>query len=1277
MPTPPFKVRAVFEYASPEADDLSFPNGQIITVTEEEDEGWYSGAYIDSLGKKLEGIFPKNFVEKYEPEIPSRPTRPARIKRDVEQLRSAEAISTRPGAFKESDVLLHGGEYERRDEPAAHALSPKNDHIAPNIQPQAPLHESTASTTTTSSPPTSVNTTPPKSQPPQVAEKPSGGSFRDRIAAFNKPAAPPIAPFKPGGQSGAGTTNFIKKPFVAPPPSKNAYVPPPRELPPQKIYHREEDPSLVAETAHDPETTLPHDIEHESMADDQPKPTSLKDRIALLQKQQLEQAARHAENVQKKEKPKKPIKRRTDPQVGGEVAEAPVEAEPQREQSGDTVRRKSVDFADDERGTFRSEKSRHTPASLATPPQPSRELMSDTNDADYSAAGDTEGLDDLSTEEEKPRIKHSGTDVQLQPEPRSELQSTRIEGVGGEENEHDEEEEEEEEEDEGEEDELDPEVRRRMEIRERMAKMSGGMGMMGMFGPTSGGMPMPGRKPKTSTESDKHSSNAYEEQANMARAPPIPVLALHGISRKRSPEPSEQPKANLEDELEVNDEQLESRPPPTEVDDRSSHPPQRTLTDRSSHNGKSWLEANLWCAARPDMKTQSEQYRLLFQKRHEQPPGQCRQTDLCHRRHPLHRPQVLLLTCDVLTMYIDHDPARTVPTPPSRNVMPLSAGEDSDDERSMGGSQWSLDKSLNSQQRPQSKDGPPRLPAAPPVPSTRPMGELASLDTVSAAVLTTNEKRISRGPPPVPSMSPTLTSPIQSRAPPPPLPGLPPSRRSTNDSRNVHTTPKHQVNDDSEEEVTEYDGDYDTDIASSVKHKDALKSHARDSSLDEATLTDEAASLKSPTSPPGRIPPPAQPITAPREVPPAPPQQLHRQSRRSTDIPRAAPPPVPPTKEAPTATESADDEYDPYRHPMSQYGAMSPVPKSPYAPLLASPQEETEEDELYKAPTINRIPPVPPIERSLPPPTTSTTTVALPSAPMRQSLEASLNSTQTRRSMEQNRPPGEHSFIATDIDLAHSSFWWTQDSTPPPPLRNRPDLFYEIESSTSSKRGGKTTVSKDVYVLYVDYSQTVITAIFDAAEPSNVTLEQRHERPPPPPRQDQLESASQQFGSRIAHAASLKQQAMIGDGTAPALILDILQALSSEVLLPVGIRSYGALVYANLANASTQQSDEIRPGDIITFRNAKFAGHKGTMHGKYAMDVGKPDHVGIVMDWDGTKKKIRAWEQGREVDGDGRGKPKRSKVREESFRMGDLRSGEIRVWRVMPRKWVGWESGQK
>eukprot|EP00908_Phaeocystis_cordata_P010463 Transcript_21313.p1 GENE.Transcript_21313~~Transcript_21313.p1 ORF type:complete len:81 (+),score=1.75 Transcript_21313:238-480(+) len=80
MSSPPFTVRSVFEYSSDHDDDLNFPIGQIVTVTALEDDDWYYGEYSDAQGTKREGIFPKNFVERYEPPAPPRPSRPRRIR---------------------------------------------------------------------------------------------------------------------------------------------------------------------------------------------------------------------------------------------------------------------------------------------------------------------------------------------------------------------------------------------------------------------------------------------------------------------------------------------------------------------------------------------------------------------------------------------------------------------------------------------------------------------------------------------------------------------------------------------------------------------------------------------------------------------------------------------------------------------------------------------------------------------------------------------------------------------------------------------------------------------------------------------------------------------------------------------------------------------------------------------------------------------------------------------------------------------------------------------
>lgn len=508
--------------------------------------------------------------------------------------------------------------------------------------------------------------------------------------------------------------------------------------------------------------------------------------------------------------------------------------------------------------------------------------------------------------------------------------------------------------------------------------------------------------------------------------------------------------------------------------------------------------------------------------------------------------------------------------------------------------------------------------------------------------------------------------PAQGRAPPPPPPGQP-RRRSTADSRG--SAPR-QAGEDVEGEVTEYDGDYDTDIASGATHKDALRAHERDSSFDEGTMTDDH-SLQSPRSPQEARQPPPIPPTAPRGVPPPPPSQPPRNARASIDTPRGPPPP-PPTKEPSRGGD--DDEYDPFNYAAPKIGLPTPpLPSSgrPEVPPPLPPTLTQEYDDMYDAsPAQSPVTETQHEKRpSLAPPPPPSQAPAMPSPSTTRSQRASMDMLRgqqnARRSMDVSRPSVDQGFIATDVDLSETSLWWTQPNPSPPAFQGRKDILFEVEESSSSKRGGKTTVSKDVYVLFIDYSQTVVTVQFDAKNPADATLEQRQEPPPLQPRQDQLEQAHLQFGNRISESVTSVQNTTIGDGTPFGLIQYLLNPLA-DALLPVGTRAYGALVYSNLANASVSQNDEIRAGDIVSFRNARFQGHRGTMHQKYSAEVGKPDHVGIVVDWDGTKKKIRAWEQGRES----------KKVKMESFKLGDLRSGECKVWRVMPRSWVGWEGSK-
>ena len=605
--------------------------------------------------------------------------------------------------------------------------------------------------------------------------------------------------------------------------------------------------------------------------------------------------------------------------------------------------------------------------------------------------------------------------------------------------------------------------------------------------------------------------------------------------------------------------------------------------------------------------------------------------------------------------------------------MPLTPGYESDDELALPTRSVSQKINNNDGARPASRDAPApvpsgapitAMPSRPPVLPSRPSdhGQFSpkpiSPDSSprSPIIPTSAPRRVSHVPP-IPGASPAIASLPQNRAPPPPPPtSTPASRASTGLGIGPLDGSRLHVKEDSDEEVTEYEGDYDTDMAPGATHKDALKSHGRVASLEESSTDDSTLHHH---GLPSLGPPPAPPPNLPRAVPPPPPSQPPKNNRQSMDIPRTLPPAPPPTREQ--GFEQEEEDYDPYKYSSPTHGIPPSASINNNENVLEGPP--VGDDDLYSAspPRKNSIQHIP--QPSTPyssPPTTHTGNLARGMS--RQSLDVQQGTSNFRRSMDASRPSMEHGFIAADVDPGQASLWWAQANLPPPIFQNRSDMIYEIEESATTRRGGKKAITKDVYALYIDYSQTVITAHFEANNPSEVTLEQRHEPPPPRLRQDQLEAAHIRFGARIAESAGAKQNSVVGDGSPDALIVDLLGPFP-DALRPVGMRSYGALVYANLANASVQQFDEIRPGDVVTFRNAKLQGKHGPMHQKYTIEVGKQGHVGLVVDWDGTKKKVRAWEQGRDS----------KKVKMESFKLGDLRSGEVKVWRIMARSWVGWE----
>ncbi|KAG0640619.1 hypothetical protein HOY80DRAFT_1041379 [Tuber brumale] len=1208
---PPFKVKALFDYNSPHDDDLNFPANEVITVTEEEDADWYYGEYHDkSTGELRQGIFPRNFVERILVELPPRPTRSGGGRK-----KAAEEHQPEPPAEYQDDVprvksppppvpVAEPSPPAAQSHLASPIAAPRASETQTAIRQEKPETAQPASSSPVAKAAPAFKA-PPKQTPAPSAEKPAPSSskppplekpssFKDRLALFNKGSAAPPAPFNPHKPP----VNFIKKPFVPPPPSKHAYVPPPIQNIPKP--RRDEDSNYSRPDQG--EAPARGSTEQEREREDEGPKMTLKDRMALLQNQQLDPTGLGWKN----KKPPKPKRNESERTLEDDQSYAAPEDSPHEHKSHDSTGPRTTEGE----GLEAAPKQKR---SVDISREDTTMEESSAGDADISSASGYTGEETVTSRSRPPASSHR------------EDKSDDGDDEGANDDTPDN--------PDSDDEEIDPEIARKLAIRERIAKMSGGMGMHGMFGGMAmGGPPPPPPKkkkssstsmpPKEEDESFRRSSNDGDESENKGssdytQAPPVALP--FALPRVQSPPAAEQ------------------------KSDSEAEEPARYIGGTSKRVSEEHSRDEVVDVE--DIKPQQSQQTTTP---HPQGPRPMPGSPILEKRHSQISPPSLPQDRPAPPLVPNERPAPPLP-PGEPQFPPVAArtpsdGSVSDDELSVHAGKLSISTSELGELRavpPPPPSGPPGIPSGrpgsgydvlSPTSPTSKRGSQGHSNTQSSPTASpvtpgglnkrASYQRAAGTMPPVPMSSPSM-----GRPPPPPPPTGPPPRASMDEPRPDFAGSQRQS--DTEEEVTEYEADYDTDIGNKVAHRDALKGKEvgrRDGHDDD----DEGTPLPSPV-----IAPQAPPRNVPLPPPPAPPSNPppSRKGRQSMDMPRAAPPPPPPAppSQEPERYEGPGD-YDPYNYE---------------SPRLASPPP----------PPTSGLPPPPP--HQAPPPQRDQPR----GSTGRQSMDSSRPAA-GRRSMEQGRPVAE--FVARAVDLGERSQWWMAPNTPPPIFQNRSkELYFEVEESTSTRRGGRTTVTKDVYVLFHDYSQTVVTARYDRDDPANASLEQRHEPPPPNPRQDQLEEFQTKYGANIYNGAKSRENTVVGDGEPHTLIYELFK-LVPNALSPAGHRSYGALVYANLANANTILNDEIRAGDILSFRNAKFQGHKGGLHQKYSMDVGKPDHVAIVVDWDGTKKKVRAYDQGRES----------RKVKIDSFKIGDLRSGEVKVWRVVGRDWVGWGQGE-
>jgi hypothetical protein len=543
---PPFKVKALYDYASGHDDDLNFSADEVITVTAIEDADWYYGEYKDkATGEQKEGIFPMNFVERIVVEVPARPVRSggARKKSIAEPQREPEYHQPEPptpAAEPENEDTQASLPSVRSPSPppgppveppeatqVPSTAAPKPTDVSPPqeapqqskpIITQSPVEQprSTPASPPTASPTSKPTATSPgdKSKPPPP-DKPSSSSFKDRLALFNKGNAVPITPFDPHKPR----ADFPKKKFVPPPPSKNSYVPPPISHA-SKPKRDEETPALAPPA----EAPVKSSVELERDPEENKPKQSLKERIAMLQTQQLNAQAIAGEKPKRPPKPKRGPSERT---VGdeGEVASPISPEDEQPRKSHDAARPQTPKGLDPHEQEI-------VPAKAKRSMEIRREEIHDDSSAgegDVSSAASMEHREQL-------RVKHT---VPAQ-------QSDFGDDEGGNDTpdppDSDDEEEEQEE--------IDPEVARKIALRDRMMKLSGGMGMHGVFGapmgmPMGGPPPPPGKKKKAPVKSEqdqpRKSHDGHDEEPE-SRSPEIarPVqlpFALPKVTSQAAEEP--------------------------------------------------------------------------------------------------------------------------------------------------------------------------------------------------------------------------------------------------------------------------------------------------------------------------------------------------------------------------------------------------------------------------------------------------------------------------------------------------------------------------------------------------------------------------------------------------------------------------------------------------------------------------------------------------------------------------------------------------------------------
>lgn len=287
-------------------------------------------------------------------------------------------------------------------------------------------------------------------------------------------------------------------------------------------------------------------------------------------------------------------------------------------------------------------------------------------------------------------------------------------------------------------------------------------------------------------------------------------------------------------------------------------------------------------------------------------------------------------------------------------------------------------------------------------------------------------------------------------------------------------------------------------------------------------------------------------------------------------------------------------------------------------------------------------------------------------APQRRS---SINE-ELRRKSSTSRSGGyvaQNDFAEVSAELANirsSSGWYIKNDVPLCLLqRVGADLIYEVDTHHIGKRLGRLMVYKDYYILYEDLSQLLIELQYDQSDPrETVSVIDLKVQKAPTARKDLLHEFAASQGSYALTLAESFEGKKYPGGVVNEIFAQFKKTAPS-ILQPVGPRAFGFLVFQGGLNSSTKY-DDIKPGDIVTMKDAKFPAHKSLRAlTQKPIVLGENDdtYSAVVAEYDSKKDKIKV------IENDPSGG-----VRREGYRLGDIRSGHVKIFRFLDRKYIGW-----